>query len=267
MRGVDTSLLGIRNVAADFASKTSTRDVLNWSLKYSGFQNVDRFGKNTYIQSALMKNGQMDQTAFKAKWSEIFDPDAAPGGPTPRTDKLFNDVQQFKGITPENREDIAFMLWNELSGAQPISLSALPERYLRHPNGRMAYMLQSFTLKLFDVMRKDIYNELRAGNTMAAAKNATKLSSLFVSMNGGIDGFKNFVLNKDQNVPDIVMNNYLKMLGMNKFMVDSVSREGLGSTLLKTIAPPTVLIDAAGDPRKALQLLPLGGKLIEGRME
>lgn len=260
------TLLGIRNAAADFQSKTPTRDLLNWSLKWSGFQAVDRLGKNTFIQSAMMKNQQLTDDAFRARWKSTFDPDAQPGGPTPRTDGLLQKVKNYKGLDETNREDIGFMLWNELSDVQPIALSALPEQYLKNPNGRMAYMLQSFTLKLFDVMRKDIYKNVQAGNHVQAAKNATKLSTLFVSMNGGVDSFKNFMLQKDSTVPDTVMNNYLKMLGMNKFMITQAEREGLGSTVLKTIAPPTVLIDAVTKPKEALKLLPPFGKLIESRI-
>jgi hypothetical protein len=264
LAGLDKQgLLGIRNAASDFASRTSTRDLLNWSLRYSGFQKADHFGKNTFIQSAMMKNQQMGKDEFFQKWSKVFDPE---GQGTPRTEKLWNDVQNYKGLTPENREDLGFMLWNELEGVQPIALSALPQRYLQHPNGRMAYMLQSFTLKLFDVMRKDIYQQAAQGNYRAATKNAVRLSSLFVSMNGGVDAAKNFILNKDMDVPEVVLNNYMKMAGFNKYMFDNIGREGLGSSVLKTLAPPTSLLDAVTDPRKALQQLPPLGRIIEGRI-
>jgi hypothetical protein len=268
LSGLDKeTLLGIRNAAADFASRTPTRDLLNWSLKWSGFQRVDRLGKNSFIRAAMMKNQQMDKASFNAKWKSIFDPDAPPGGPTPRTDQLFEQVKTFDGLTDANREDLGFMLWNELSDVQPIALSALPEQYLANPNGRMAYMLQSFTLKLFDVMRKDIYQQMAQGNRVQAAKNATKLSTLFVANNGTVDMFKDFMLNRESTVPDTIVDNYLKLLGMNKFMVGQIEREGLGSAILKTVAPPTVLFDALTDPKEALKLAPPVGKLIEGRIE
>jgi hypothetical protein len=260
-----TDLLGIRNASADFASQVGTRDALNWGLKYSGFAKMDELGKNTFIQSAMLKNKQMKPEDFKNRWSKIFDPEAQlPGDPTPRTDKLLQETKGFTKITDANREDIGFMLWNELEGVQPIALSALPERYLRHPNGRMGYMLQSFTLKVFDVMRKDIIQNISAGNYKQAAKEATSLSTLFVTTNSGVDTFKSFMLNKETDVPDIVVNNYLKMLGMNKFMLDGVTREGLGDTLLKQIAPPLALPNALTSSKKALQQVPLVGRAVEG---
>ena len=255
-------LLGIRNPAADFASKTRTRDVLNWSLKYSGFQAVDKFGKDTFIRGAMLKNQQKDLAAFRERWKHIFDPDNAQA--SPRTDNLFKQVQEFDGITPQNREDISFMLWNELEGVQPIAVSAFPEMYLKHPNGRMAYMLQSFTLKLFDVMRKDIFQKWARGDKKGAIKNAANLSTLFVMSNGGIDTAKDFMMGKELKPTDTVVNNYLKMLGMSKYMVDGIGKDGLGDTLLKQVAPPMALPNALGDSKKALQLVPIGGRVLEG---
>ena len=260
LSGLDVKdILGINNVAADFASNTSTRDVLNWSLKWSGFRSADRFGKNTFIRSALKNNQQLDQAAFKTRWGKTFDPDSA-NGATPRTDALFNKVRNFEKITPENREDISFMLWNELAGAQPISLSQFPEQYLANPNGRMMYMLQSFTLKTFDIIRKDIVDQARAGNFVEAGKNLTKFTSLYVVANGSVDSAKNFILGKEASVDEVVLNNVLKMWGLNKYMIDSVGRDGLGGALLKTVAPPVALFDAATDAKKATSMIPIVGR-------
>jgi hypothetical protein len=268
INGLDkTELLGIRNAAADFASRVGTRDMLNWGLKYSGFQKMDEFGKNTFINAAMKNNQQLDPAAFKNKWKSTFDPDAAPGAPTPRTDELMEKVKNFQKIDDTNREDVGFMLWNELSSTQPIALSALPEKYLQHPDGRMAYMLQSFTLKMFDLMRKDIYNNVATKQYKEAAKNATRLSTMFIAGNSSIDAFKNFILQRDSTAPEILLNNTAKMFGMNKYMFEQAGREGLGSTLLKTAAPPTALFDAIGDAKKTTSLIPVVGRNIAETIE
>ena len=261
--GLDVKdIMGINNIAADFASSTGTREVLNWSLKYSGFRNMDRFGKNVFIRAALKNNQQLDDAAFKAKWSKNFDFDSVDGS-TPRTDALLQKVRNFKKIDDTNRDDIGLMLWNELSGAQPISLSSFPEKYLANPNGRVFYMLQSFTLKTFDIMRKDILDAARAGDYKRAASNATKFAGLFVLANGTIDGAKDFILGRDVNPNDIMFNNMLKLFGTNKYTIESSERLGIGQAIVNTVAPPAALFDALGDSRKALKLLPVGGKLIE----
>jgi hypothetical protein len=260
------TLLGIRQAAADFQSKTGTRDILNWSLKYSGFQWTDRLGKDTFIKAALMKNKQMGPDDFRSRWKGIFDPDAKDGA-TPRTDELYKKVQNFKQIDETNREDIGFMLWNSLNEVQPVALSALPEQYLKNPNGRMGYMLQSFTLKLFDVMRKDIQQQAAKGNYSKAIMDAGRLVSLFTLTNGTVDQAKNFILGKDETIPEVVYDNFLKLGGMNKYVVGNVARDGAGMALMKMIAPPTVLGDAIFDPRKALQMAPIVGRPLESRIK
>ena len=263
--GLDkNTLLGLQNAGAEFASKVGTRDALNWALKTSGFSKVDELGKNTFIRATMKRMQQMDPQTFKAKWAPLMDPDSVKGA-TPRTDKLMKDVAEFKGITPENREDVGFMLWNELSDMQPIALSSLPEKYLQHPNGRMAYMLQSFTLKLFDTMRKDIIMQAKAGNGIQATKNAVKLSTLFTMGNSGVDSFKHYMLGKEVDAPEILINNFLKMGGMSKYMVDGISKDGLGDTLLKQLAPPMALPNAIGSSKDALGMVPLAGRFLAGQ--
>jgi hypothetical protein len=261
INGLDKqTLLGIEGAATDFASKVGTREILNWGLKHSGFSWADNLGKNTFMQSAMNNMKKMDQQQFKSKWGKIFDPDSADGA-TPRTDKLFKDVQEFKGITPENREDIGFMLWNSLNEAQPISLSSMPAQYLKNPNGRMAYMLQSFTLKMFDVMRKDIVRKLATpGQRMEGMKNATKFTGLFVSMNGTTDMAKNFLMGKDEAVSDVLVNNVLKMAGLNKFVVDQVQKD-TAQGVLGLVLPPTALIDAPFNLKKAQSMIPVVGRV------
>jgi hypothetical protein len=227
---------------------------------------MDRFGKNTFIQSAMMKNKQLPKEDFIAKWSSRFDPDAPPGT-APRTEKLYEQVQSFQKIDDNNRGDIGFMLWNELQDVQPIALSALPEQYLKNPNLRVAYMLKSFTLKVFDVMRRDIGQNIAKKNYRQAAKEATSLASYWMMMNGSTDGFKNFITGKDQSGLDVVVNNTFKLFGMNKYMMTQAQREGLGSAALKAVTPPTALIDALGDSKKAVSMIPLVGRNAAEYME
>ena len=250
--------LGLRDAAADFASKVASRDILEWSLKYGGFKTMDKFGKNVFINAAMKRNAQMGKTEFIQKWQGRYDPN----GGTRATEKLYNDVQNFEktGLTDANREDIGLMAWNELSGVQPIGVSALPQAFLENPNGRMAYMLQTFTLKLFDVMRKDILQEAAAGNHMMAAKNAAKLTGLFVTLNAGTDAAKNFLTGKSATVPELLVNNFIKMSGANKFMFETAGRQGAGAALSSIVMPPMAMVDALFDPKKAVGLLPVVGR-------
>jgi hypothetical protein len=124
----------------------------------------------------------------------------------------------------------------------------------------MAYMLQTFTLKLFDVMRKDIVQQVQAGNHALAAKNAAKLTSLFVLMNAGTDAAKNFLTGKTATPSELLINNFIKMSGGNKFMMDTAGRQGLGAALTSVVMPPMAMVDALIDPKKAVGMIPVIGR-------
>ena len=261
--------LGLRHAAADFNSRVGSRDMLEWGLKYSGFRTADNFGKNVFLHAAMRRNSQMSKADFMQKWAARFDPDAKAPGQFPRTEKLWNDVQNFEktGLTNANREDIGLMSWNELADVQPIGLSALPQAYMDNPNGRMLYMLKSFTLRLFDVMRKDIVNQVAAKNYGAAMRNTAKLSTLFVGMNGTVDMAKAFVLGKDVALPDVILNQYLKMLGGSKWTADTISRKGLGDAGIDLVAPPMAIINGMTDGKVAAGLIPIAGRSIQSQLK
>ena len=257
--------LGLRDATVDFASKVASRDVLEWSLKYSGFKTMDKFGKNVFINAAMKRNSQMSKGDFFKKWQGRYDPE----GGVRRTEKLWNDVQQFEktGLTNANREDIGLMAWNELASVQPIGLSSLPQKYLENPNGRMAYMLQTFTLKLFDVMRKDILQQVQAGNHALAAKNAAKLTSVFVLLNAGTDAAKNFLTGKTATPSELLINNFIKMTGANKFTLDTAGRQGLGPAITSMVMPPMAMVNALIDPKAAVGLVPVVGRNLQQFMK
>ena len=241
INGVDKkSLIGLNDVAADFASNMKSRDILGAGLKWSGFGFMDKLGKNTFINASLSKNKAMSEVDFKNKWGRFFDVESGPK----QLDDLYKQVQGFEKVTPENRENIGLMLANELSQTQPIFLSSLPQRFHDNPNGRMFYMLQSFNLKLLDTMRRDVGQKVAAKDYKGAAKAATTLGGYFVLMNGTVDSFKDFVKGKPQKgAVDIVSSNMMRMFGLNKFVGEQMLSEGLGSAAMGMIAPPMALLD------------------------
>jgi hypothetical protein len=261
------TLMGLENATQEFASTVGSRDLLDWSLKWSGFKAMDTLGKNVYINAAMAKNQRLDRADFISKWRSTFDPEAVgKRTPAPRTEALFKKVQEFKHINNENREDLGFMLWNELSSAQPISLSQMPKAYLDHPDGRMFFMLNSFTIKVLDIMRREVLvpaTRAENRNLTEAAKNFANLALWFTTMNGTVEMAKDFVRGKDvEGIEKYIANNALKMMGMNKFMFDSANREGLGKAVLNQLMPPTALGDVALDPEKLVKQTPVIGPVL-----
>ena len=153
------------------------------------------------------------------------------------------------------------MLWNELSEVQPISLSQLPKVYLDNPNGRMAFMLKSFSLKVLDVMRKDIIHEYKAGNKLKAAKNAAYFGGLFGLVNGSVDGLRQVALGRTIDTPEeLFANNLVKMFGLSPFMIGTVTQRGAGQAVRDFASPPVALLDALTNVDKAVGAVPIVGR-------
>jgi len=68
---------------------------------------------------------------------------------------------------------------------------------------------------------------------------------MLVLMNATADTIKDLMLGRKIKLSDLVVDNIAKLFGLSKYSLDLAEKEGIGSMLLKTILPPTQLIDSA----------------------
>lgn len=239
MRLID---LGIENTITQElgtgVSKMST--ALSKMLKYTGFQAVDRLGKETLVNAAFKKASQQvksvkGEALFRQRVGKTYGDE---------TDSLIADLQA--GNITENVKLFAF---NELSDVQPISLSEMPQAYLDNPNGRILYMLKSFTLKMYDVARREVVREWKQGNKLQATKNATLLAGYLTVANTGVQATKDMLLGREvrpEDLPDRSLWALLGVFGMNKYTSERyLARGDIKGAVINTLAPATPVIEAA----------------------
>ena len=237
--------LGIEKAMQELQSEQQgiTSKLADFAFKWSGFDKVDRFGKNVNINAALRSNRKLalqNEQKFIEKYSDHFGD---------QTQALANELQNLKlgkGAIGEGSENLKLMLWNELADTQPIGLSEMPAKYLAHPNGRIFYAYKTFSLKQLNYMRANI---AKNPNKFAAGYDTAKFATMFVLANSGIDGLKEF-LKGDIDAFDFdeaLQDNLVSMVGTSKWAVDKSS--GLGDIILQAMAP--VPITQAG---KALNI-------------
>ena len=175
--------LGLANrTSAEFGNMDGFSKALDKTMRASLFTGVDRAGKSIFINSSFRKYSQLAEKnpeAFIKKWNPVFGDD---------TVKLMNSLK--KGEVDDN---VKLMLWNELSEVQPISLSEMPAAYLNNPNGRVFYAMKSFMLKQLGLIRKDIVQEYRKGNTKQAVENATRYALIMGTANASVQDMRNYV--------------------------------------------------------------------------
>lgn len=258
-------VLGLRDHIADFASTSPTKKVADKVLTATGFRAVDRFGKQTFMNSSLLKNQQLAKNPdkFAKKWGEFFENE---------TEALRKELLSYKN--PDDVTDrIGLMLWDDLSKVQPISLSEMPEAYLRMNNGRLLYALNSFTLKQLDIVRNNVYNNLRRGNYAEAAKQLAAYGVFFTGASIPVDMMKDHLAGREpRGLGHLAGEGALKAIGLNKYTLDKLDKpDGLTSAIAgmvsASIAPfATLYHGLANDkPEQLYEFIPGVGRTLKFR--
>jgi hypothetical protein len=242
-------------MATDIADvKSAAKGMQDVFMRWSGFRAVDRFGKNSLLQGAWNKATRLARSekgvkAFKKEWGETFGDEF---------DSLVNDLQSGK-VT----ENVKLLLWNELSGSQPISLSDMPQQYLAAPNGRVLYQLRSFTLKQIQLLQDSVTDEVKKGNYAQAGKNALAYTAAVGGGNAAVQELRNVGRGRDfdlDRLPDHVLNYLLSTALTSKYAMDRFSEGDVRGAVEASVMPPfRVLGDVAND------VFDIGGAVLEGK--
>tara|TARA_R110000796_G_scaffold237951_1_gene358163 strand:+ start:164 stop:3193 length:3030 start_codon:yes stop_codon:yes gene_type:complete len=235
--------IGIDNIAQELAEGNvkRTTKVLNSVLDISLFRKADRLGKEVHINAAFLKASKQVKTpkgeaAFRKQYEELYSslPGKKPG--TTIIDDLIEDLKLDK-FTPDTK----FHTFNELSRTQPITMLQMPKAYANNPDLRLLYMLKSFTLKVYDVIRQEAYDEIAKGNVLKGTKNLTTLIALYGSYNLTTRTIKDLVKGREVNpdmLPENVMQELLGVLGINKYSQEKGFKEGeVFRSTLETFIP------------------------------
>jgi hypothetical protein len=168
-------------------------------------------------------------------------------------------------------ENVKLYLFNTLADFQPIALSEMPAKYLTGGNGRIFYQLKTFTLKQFDVFRREAFQKIATeGQRTEGMKNLVTLAGALVAANAGADVIKDLILGRPLDLADKVVDNMMRLAGVSKFATWKAREEGPGTAAVLMAAPPVKFINSvykdimtAGDEKglESVQSIPLVGKL------
>lgn len=225
--------LGITEIGVEFEEGRISHAFAKKVFDLVGFTAIDSFGKNTVIRGAYLKHKKAAEKGdinFLSQMTTIFGEEAEGV-----VQDLLNDR-----VSP----NVKFLLASDLMDIQPVALSEMPEAYNRAGNWRVLYMLKSFTIKLLDVYRNDVYNQFKT-NPKAALKNFINLSIALTLSGAGPDLIKDLVLGRPINIPDTVVDNIMKIVGFNKFLGGKLLRQGPRAALMEFVFPPLKGVDGA----------------------
>lgn len=236
--------LGISQATQELVSVSKGATLLNNMLRLSQFSRIDQLGKNTVINASIRQARGFAKSAkgtdkLRSKYGKAF------GG---EFDSFIDDLQ-----TGRMSENVKFYAFNEISDMQPVSLSEMPQGYLDNPNGRILYMLKSFMIKQYDVVRREVVQEWNKADTLAqkaeAAKKGATLFGYLAVGNAGTGMIKDMALGREVDVdqiPDRAMWSLLGIYGFNKYTSERYLSQGdFVGAAVNQLAPAAPLIDAA----------------------
>ena len=238
--------LGVTQASADLLSPRKTAATLNWLFRKTGFTRLDQFSKETTINAAMNKYMKgLSSTNQKVKDKTLAElRKKYAGAYGDEFDSLVDDLARGR----YDSENVKLLAFHELSDFQPISLSEMPEAYLNAKNGRLLYMLKSFTLKQYDLVRRNIYQEAKQGNIKGAARNAAVLAGYLSVTNMGIQSIRDMLLGREVRVEDIPSKAWWSLLGVyggNKYLVDRYFSQGdIKQGAIELLVPATPLVDS-----------------------
>lgn len=258
--------MGLHDLSAELASTDSFSHFAKKTMKMFGMDTMDRIGKEVNLNAAYLKNQNLTKSPegvkqLSNKWR------AAMEGAGVNFDKMVADLRSNK-VT----DDIRFLMFNELSDVQPTTILEMPEMYAKHPNGRMAYALKSWSLKQIDLARRDIFQQLLKGNFKEGTSNLARFGAIIAMGGVASSTIQDLMLGKDvvmEDIPDKAIAQIWKNFGTNDYLLRQ-AKEGKWSELAGSILVPplglasTIYKDIAseGDTLdKAVQYLPGIGKL------
>jgi hypothetical protein len=236
--GVTKEQLGIERITEEFSSRTKSAQALDFVFKATGLTVLDRLGKESLINGSFSKLRTMAKNGDPKLYDELYR--------SLNADEIPQAIEDLKAGKLTNLTEVA--LFNRLLDFQPVAKSEMPEMYLRHPNGRIFYMLKSFTLKQIDIFRRESIDLITSGDPKKVAQgmgNLVRLSGMFMLANMGADALKDAVTGRETDISDTVIDNMWRLVGASKYDVYKAKTEGAGKTVIGKILFPTSLWDRA----------------------
>lgn len=232
--------LGIDNILQEFGTENSPlTKFLTKQFKYIGFNAIDSLGKNTIINGSIVKYQNMAEKNPDKLDKEL--------------DKWFVDAKDKAQVKQDllnkvDTDDVVFLAFNDLASLQPISPDQLPEAYSYGGIYRLFYALKTYTLKLLDIVRNDIFKEM-ATNPKNALRNLVMLQAMMILFGVPKDMLKNLLTGEEDTFGEHLVNNIFLFQILNKYSLTKLSGSTQDNNPIQfaasLFAPPAVEITSS----------------------
>ena len=272
--GFDMDDFGLQHIP-EMEAMDWTKTFAEMSMKFGGFQAIDRLGKNT-ILNATYNRLRKEVLNPKKSDAEKFKFFKDRYGERLGDDEVFQIMEGIKSGDPTNPH-ARLALYSDLTRVQPISMSEMPVGYMNHPDGRVAYMLKTFTMKQIDLMRQESLRIMRQGaknkDAKMIAQGAMAMGKIIGTIglgNAGVDVTRQFIAGDDDFVlTDSMISSVLRNYGLSQYTFDAVRRgdvaKGIGGIVappINVVTKPVASVFGVDNGARPTDLLPVVGKPI-----
>ena len=264
-----------QSIMNEFTRDTMSGKAVSNVFKITGLDKLSRLGQETMVNANFAKykkRAQQGDPGLEGTLARLFDPAEA-------------DLAMKEFAEGKVTERTKFVVFNRLLDFQPLTKSEMPQVYLERPNGRLFYMLKTFTLKQYDIARREAFDKIATSEPKQVAvgmKNLIHLAAVFMLANATADEIKDLILGREAEPSDRLIDNLYRLIGASKFDIYQAREDGIGTATMRKLLFPASIIDRAyrditnmiegreyergeleGEKYKleSTQTIPLGGKL------
>lgn len=240
--------MGVTDASTEMMeSPMKTARFMEWTLKKSGFNKADLFGKDTILNASLINAKRLVETPdgiskLASKYRDAYGPK--------EFGNLVDELRALKKGGPMT-ENIKLMMFHELSDLQPISHLEMPRMWLDNPNGRMYYTLKTFQLRQLDAVLNDTVRMMFKGDskdTYKGAKNLAKYGAYLMTAGVSVDYLKDLMMGRKPTLTtlkDKVTSNLLALIMLDKYTAEQTYKKGPGTLVKENVS---TIIDVPGTP-------------------
>lgn len=232
---ITLSDIGVTDIAAEYADTVGAAQVGNWAkvqkltnktlegaIGISQFKRLDQVLKNNNLNAAFVKARKLVGNKGTKSYQEFAQEQAKYFGK--ETKELMDAIRANDHDNPLVKE----YLFHQLSLTQPISLSEYPAAYLNAGSvGRSAYYLKSFSMKMLETTRRDLFRKLASSDKKVVADGMKQFLTLS-AIAGGVAGnnqLKSILLDRDEGWWESVADGLWQLVGLSRYATQKFRSE------------------------------------------
>lgn len=216
---------GVQRLALEFEDMQKSTKWLEKNLQTTGFMAVDRHSKRVLVNAAFddfrkAANADMSTKSGRSAFKQLEREFEGMG-----SEDFAEMVQVLRGDPrlAKSNFDVQAAVLSRLWKQHPINKAHMPLGYVKHPKGRLMYMLKTFTIKQIDLLRRSTLDEINAGykakdwgRVGRGTLNMFKYAGYFGISQQGINAVKDFILGREVSMSDRAVSGIAQSMGLHR---------------------------------------------------